>query len=245
MKNYLYDGTFLGFLTIVFESYKSKIFPKNIFKKDLFQLDLTTETREIITDEKKANKVKLKLCKTLQKHNFKELKTAFFSTQKDKDLIIFNYLKEIIDRNLDVSDDYQNTSVFNYYTLLKKVKLEAHRFLGFVRFSKLENGVYYSLIEPDNIINELILPHFISRYKTMPFILHDVKNGVISWYNTKNFKTIYKKIPKLQSGDEFEKLFKTYYDSLFIESRKNHKTMLNFMPKRYHKNLPEKKEIFP
>lgn len=243
MINYVYDGTFLGLLTVVFESYKSKIFPNKIYKKNCFQLDLTIKNKEIITSLEKANRVKVKLLKLLEKNNYNQLKVAFFSTLLDKDLIIFYYIKEIIDCGLDVSNNYQNSNIFAYSVLIKKVKFEVHRFLGFIRFSQLDNGIYYAVFEPDNLINELILPHFIKRYKTMPFILHDVKNGVISWYNTKNYKTIYKKIPKLNSKDEFEKLFKTYYESVNIKSRKNTRNMFNFMPKRYHKNLPEKNEL--
>ncbi len=42
---------------------------------------------------------------------------------------------------------------------------------------------------------------------------------------------------------EFQRLFKEYYQHIAIQERKNTKLMLNFMPRRYHKNLLERDEL--
>ena len=77
----------------------------------------------------------------------------------------------------------------------------------------------------------------------MPFIIHDLNHNVISAYNNGKSKTVYQSLEPMNISDEFEKLFKTYYDTIFIKERQNEKCMLNFMPKRYHKNMPEKNEL--
>ena len=70
-----------------------------------------------------------------------------------------------------------------------------------------------------------------------------VKALVIYNMHSGKSKIVNKQINALSVNDEFATLFKTYYNSIFIKERKNERTMLGFMPKRYHKNLPEKNEL--
>lgn len=80
----------------------------------------------------------------------------------------------------------------------------------------------------------------------MPFVIHDTKRNVFAMHNgnknavvtsneNKDFFTLGK--------DEFTALWKKYYDTVNIKERKNIRLMENYMPKRYHKNLPEKDKL--
>ena len=239
---YLVDGSIDGIYTAIFNSYLTKKFPSALSSGDI-QLEINEEVIEITTDKNKADRVFNKVSFILPKKEIERVYVGIKSGDPAKHTVIFNYLVKTIDENRCIFDKLNDKAVFNFDRLVSQVQLEAHRFKGFLRFSKMENGVYYAKYYPDSDINSLILPHFISRYKQMPFIIHDLNHNVISAYANGKSKTVTKEVNCLNVQDEFKKLFKTYYDSIFIKERKNEKLMKNYMPKRYHKYLPEKDEL--
>ncbi len=239
---YLIDGSFNGILTAVYDAFFTKEFPTSISDGEV-QFEIGKKVVEIQTNESKSDRVFNKLKTLLPHREINSLYVALRSDDPAKYTVTFNYIVKTIKENKCIKDKFSDVDVFNFDKLISKVFHEAHRFKGFIRFSKTESGIYYAKYYPDNDINALILPHFISRYKQMPFILHDLHNDVISAYFNGKSKTIYKKINPLKITDEFQKLFKTYYDAVYIKERKNERLMRNFMPKRYHGNLPEKNEL--
>ena len=239
---YLIDGTIDGIFTAIFNSYLIKKFPSAVTNGDI-QLELGEELITVTTDQDKAERVFNKLYKILPKNEIERIFTAIRSGDSAKHTVIFNYCVKTIDENKCVADKFTDLAVFNFDKLVSRVLLEAHRFKGFIRFSKADNGVYYAKYFPDNDINTLILPHFVSRFKTMPFILHDLNHNVLSAHYNGKTKTVREKIAPLDIDDEFSKLFKTYYDTIFIKERANEKLMKTNMPKRYHKYMPEKDEL--
>ena len=239
---YLIDGTFDGILTALYNSYLIKSFPTALTNGNV-QLKIDEEIVEVQTDKSKAERVFNKVNKILPHQEIERLYLALKSDDNSKFTVIFKYLKKTIDSGSKIATKFTDVDVFNFDRLVSKVLLEAHRFKGFIRFSKTENGIYYAKYFPDNDINSLILPHFIARYKNIPFVIHDLNHDVVSAYFNGKSKTVNKKINPLNVKDEFQTLFKTYYDTVFIKERKNEKCMRNFMPKRYHAHLPEKNEL--
>lgn len=56
-KTYLYDGTFEGFLTIVFNSYANKTLPQKIYPQDTYISNFLDKTETIETNHSKAQRV--------------------------------------------------------------------------------------------------------------------------------------------------------------------------------------------
>ena len=239
---YLIENSYYGLLSAVYKYYTEK--PNDVKIFDNFsQLSFIDEVFSVITEEKNAKRIDDRIKKLLSRSNYYDINLALKSGDENKFNIIFKYVCEILDTQKDVSDNYNSESVFKFNEILLKVKKEIHHLKGFIRFSKCENGIYYSYFKPDNDILEKILPHFINRYKSMPFILHDIAFDKLCAYNGNEYKIVNKKIPPLKVKDDFNKLFKIYYESVNIKSRKNLKTMRNYMPKRYQINMPEKDEL--
>lgn len=239
---YLIDGSIESLYTALYNAYLTKVFPTDVVFGDV-QLKFNLQTVEIQTDKTKADKVFNKIKLLLPYGELNKIYIALKSDDYSKFTVVFNYLKKTVDAGKCLSDKFTDVDVFNFDRLVSKVLLEAHRFKGFIRFSKTESGIYYAKYFPDNDVTSLILPHFISRYKNMPFIIHDLNHDVVSAHFNGKTKTVRKKINPLNIKDEFQTLFKTYYDTVFIKERKNERLMRNFMPKRYHTYLPEKDEL--
>lgn len=242
---YLYDGTFDGLFTAIFDSYAYKETPDKIVEIELAPPLLST-VRNITTDAEKSLRVRRKVFSLLSEKGKTALKFAFRTNHENKATLIYNMVKNLLDTGRDEIENFANANFYKVYKLYEKVHRERHRFLGFVRFSLSESGIYYGKISPDNDIVDLLLPHFARRFKNLPFIIHDEKRDIFACHNgNKNEVFTLNGGGKYFEGinDEFNALFKKYYDTVNIKQRKNLKTMRNFMPVRYYKNLPEKNEL--
>ena len=243
MKTFIVKPTYFGILSSVFYAFLNKDFPSNITDNN-YQISIGETFIEIPENLDDASRVDKRLKGVLSSNNYNWLTRAIKSGNEDKLSVIFNYVIEILKVQKDITDNFSNQHIFRYYRLISALSLEVHRFLGFIRFTKTDEGIYYACFSPDNDIGTLILPHFIARYKAMPFILHDIKHDVVIGYNGNEYKVVNQKISKLKiDSDDIPKLFKAYYQTVKLEDRKKLKTMAGFMPRRYHKFMPEKNEL--
>ncbi len=238
---YIIENNLNSLYSAIFTAYKEK--QENVSVYTCYeQISMLEEIINVKTDTVKAQRVET-LLKNILKNNYLDVKMAFRSGEENKNTVIFNYLCETINAKKDISENFSNKSVLAFYETVNRVKKEIHHLKGFIRFSKTEEGIYYAKFYPDNDVCDLVFPHFKNRFKSMPFILHDYKFNCLCAYNGKESKITYKKIPSLKIKDDINSLFKTYYDSVNIKERIKTKTMRNFLPKRYHINMPEKNEL--
>ena len=242
MTVYLIEKSLTAVLTAVFTAFERKETPA-VRLADGYQPSLLNNAVEIKTDEKKAERVRKKLRKIGGETEYR-IKTAFLNGNNEKYTAIFDYIVGTVKANADISENYSDKGVYAVYTLMRQVNAEAHRMKGFLRFSMMENGVYYAKFTPDNDILTLIAPHFKNRYPNMPFIIHDIKRGVMIASYKGESKTVSGIFDiNAESADGYGKLFKTYYEAVFIKERENERQMRSCMPARYHKFMPEKNEL--
>ena len=239
---FIIDGSADGLFTALYNAYLIKKFPSAVSNGEV-QLNFYEDCIDVLTDKDKADKVFKKLEKILPNSELDRIFIALKHDDTAKFTVVFDYLKLIVDSGKNLSTKFNDNRVLRFDNMVRQVTYESHRFKGFLRFSKLDNGVYYAKYEPDNDITSLILPHFVKRLNNQPFIIHDTKHNVISAHANGKTKTVYEKITPLCVNDEFGALFKKYYETVFIKERKNEKCMYNFMPRRYPKNMPERNEL--
>lgn len=130
--------------------------------------------------------------------------------------------------------------LFELYQLYRRASREYHRMLGLVRFKDLGSGTFYSAIEPDNNILSPLSQHFLERLSDQKWILHDNRRHVAAFFNgTDLWEGPLENNGLSAFSDPFESYWKTYYDAIAIEARKNEKRRQGFMPKKYWGHLPE------
>lgn len=237
-----------GLYSAIFYAYEKKIFPDKVICGDE-QISFTDTAVGIIADEQKAARVKkcLYACKT--KRAACDIAVALKSGEQEKTTIIFNYAKLVIDNKMrDISNNFANNYVFKFNDIVRRVFTEVHRFKGFLRFEQSDKDFLYAHYRPDNDITAFLMPHFFARLNSLPFLIHDVKRNVIGMSNGKSCKTFCAEdlsvtIYLSEEEKNFKSLWRTYYNSVNIKERKNLKQMLNYMPARYHADLPEKNEF--
>ena len=102
----------------------------------------------------------------------------------------------------------------------------------------------YAQIEPQNDLLELMADHFLERYRSDPFIIHDIQRekalfaGGGQWYIASLPADI---AVRLSQGElMYRTLWKSYFDTIAIKERTNPRCQKNFMPMRYWNHLTEK-----
>ena len=108
---YLYDGTFDGLFTAIFDSYLYKETPDQITQTAL-RPSFDSVIRNIKTDEEKAERVKRKLNFILSFQSREAVDLAFRSNDENKEIIIYNYVKKILKVSTDITDNFADQNIY-------------------------------------------------------------------------------------------------------------------------------------
>ena len=251
---YTYDGSFDGFLTVVFEIYASKQPPVQIVNEQNRQPAMFDKVKNVAVDMEKSGRVWNGFVSRSNSGTSQMFYLAFASEAPGIEMKMFHYLEKLF---ADTTGTYYknllDSTSFELYNFARKVKREIHRFYGFVRFQQTSDGLYFSAIDPDHDIVPLLAPHFIRRFPAQKWVIYDSKRDKGIYYDGKTAQEIRltdKQFGRLtgeisreiKSGNEdiYRSLWKAYYKAISIPERKNTRLMLHFLPRRYWKYLPEK-----
>lgn len=244
MLNYIYDGSFEGLLTAIYEAYYTGEVPENILTEGIMQTGIFDRNILISTDAEKAKKVydsiKTKISPLSLEHAFH----AFLSGHDSVGTWIYHYLKFGWKIGKQVDMYLSDPRVLKIHDLSRKATFECHRMLGLLRFMEIDDGLFYASMEPDNDIIRLIAPHFERRLSDQNWIIHDIKRCIAAVYNQN--ECIISSIsvdyspPVGEVEARYQKLWKEYFKKIAIQNRVNPTLQKQFMPVRYWKHLTEK-----
>ncbi|MCQ2061831.1 MAG: TIGR03915 family putative DNA repair protein [Fibrobacter sp.] len=257
MLSILYDSTFEGFLSVVFEVYRQHLDVGDIVPDRPYDsvssktADLFMQPFRIETSEESAKRLTRAIVNKAGEDVFNLLQTAFRSEEPLVEMNILAYLRKLFAAE---SPDYaKNPASEEMLPLLKTaqaVRREAGNMLGMVRFDKTQDGMYISEIEPKYNIVDMIVGHFRGRFPNGRWAIVDVLRGYGAYYDGKHTQMVEvpnpaelsKKIAAEASSDEFTKMWKSYYDSMAIKERLNPALLKRCLPVRYWKHLPERRQ---
>ncbi|MEN6315177.1 MAG: TIGR03915 family putative DNA repair protein [Clostridiaceae bacterium] len=244
MITYMYDGSFEGLLTAVFEAYSRKAEPAFIIPEQGLQQNLLMEYVPIITDTAKSDRVYTSIWRNISEEALKNVYHTYLSNDPDAGTLIYRYLKLGWKMGSRVDLHLADDTVFKVLDINRRLEFEVHRLMGFVRFRQVEGGIYYAALSPDNNVVELLAPHFAERLSDQNWIIHDVKRELAALYNKKTWIMSEFSVADLPSDTEEEaqyvKLWKEFFNTLAIPSRRNPKLQRQLLPRRYWEHLTEK-----
>ena len=256
MKVFVYDRTFEGLLSVVFDAFTMKHFPKELYgPDDVFPLTATEVHTVMVTAEKPA-RVFTALKKKLSPFTVRSMLYTWLSEQPGSDAALFRFMCKVLQSKKSIENDMADPDVWEVVRLRRKVGKEVERFSGFVRFQKTKEDIYFSAIAPKYNVLPLLLDLFADRLWDQHWIIYDAVRHYGIMHKNGDFEEIFLDERRLKNGflrEEFlaqgeellESLWRTYYDSVNIAQRKNLRLQRNFMPKRFWKYLTEKREPQP
>ncbi len=251
MTQIIYDGSYEGWLTAVFEIYEYKLKDIVFAKEEISNSLLFSNTHSVITDNEKANRVLNGLQQRLSHHGFNTIYFAFLSELEQIEEILFRFVEYVLSSPINVEGDLSRSEVLNVKKAAHLTGKESHRMKAFVRFKLTKDDLYYAIVDPDCDVLPLIEQHFKNRYADQRWLIYDSKRKYGIYYDLENVSTVEMQFESNPSSsflaeinDEneefFQNLWHNYFSSVNIESRKNTKLHIKHMPKRYWKNLTEK-----
>ena len=230
MKFFVYDKSFDGLLTAVFDAYFRKTFPDDLLSEgDALPL-FYDELHTVVTDEEKAGRV----WRGLQK----KVSTSALGC------LTHSWLSELPD-------------VLRLAQIWKKVDGERVHLMQFVRFQKAADGTFFAAFEPQYNALPLTVHHFKDRFADQKWIIYDMKRRYGFYYDLQEVTTISfdddsreshlitgMLDESLMDKDEklFQQLWKTYFKAICIKERMNPRKHRQDMPVRYWKYLTEKQK---
>jgi len=230
MTTLLYDGSFEGLLTVIFEIYNHKLLPARIASKERYQPQIFDTAEDIGTDEEKAKRVWSGLCRKISAEAQKTIYYTFLSEEEGSEMLLYRYFKKILATNLKIEQDFGDPDVLQTWQIAKKVAHESHRVIMFVRFQKTGDGIYFAGFDPAYDVLPLALNHFKDRFADQKWVLYDTRRDYGFFYDlreiteinltnsTIDFKTSRLK-EEAMAEDElaFQKLWKIYFTELAIK----------------------------
>jgi len=252
MQVVIYDGSFEGLLTAIFEVYEYKIQDAKICKEQEAIGSLFGQTRIVSSDKQKADRVMKKLKEKISINAIHQFYKTFLSEQRDIENVLLRYTQYVIATKKPVENNFSHPDVLMLQQISRKVHREKHRMEAFVRFQLTKDGLYYSLIQPDFNVLPLISKHFKDRYADQRWLIFDTVRKYGLYYDLNDVSEVQlnfdinqnDKGQLLSIQDEkeelYQKLWQQYFSSVNIAARKNMKLHIMHMPKRYWKNLIEK-----
>lgn len=253
MKIFVYDKTFEGLLTALFEAYERRIFPDCMLAEgEPLPLFYDQEIR-IVTDNAKADRVWKGLEKKMSKTGLAFLTAVWLSELSECELLLLRYMRKTFDTPQSIELNFGDPDVLEVTQIGKKVHRERHRIVQFLRFQKTADDIFFAAVEPLYNVLSLTTPHFCDRFRDQKWIIYDLRRKYGYYYNLSAVTEIHfeEEAHRLIAGrlngellaedeKQYEKLWKTYFRSITIQERINPKLHRQNLPPRFWKYLTEK-----
>ena len=244
MITYIYDGSFEGLLTCIYDAFYEVEKPDDIVSEINYIENFLVEKVYIKTDMIKSEKVYEAIENKISHESLKRVFYAYLSELPQSEIMILKYLRLGFQIGPDVNMNLANEHVLNMDNLYKKVGKERHRLVGLLRFKKVKNNILYAQVEPDHNVIALVAPHFQARLSNEIFIIHDTKREIAIFYNRDQWVIKDIEIPDpflvRDMEENYEDLWRVYFNAISIKRKTNIKLQKRNMPMRYWKHLTEK-----
>jgi probable DNA metabolism protein len=253
MNIFIYDASFEGLLTVVFESYRLKIVPDKILEEGAVLPLFSENTLYISSDEQKAQRVWKGLKKKLSSSACSMISVVFLADDPTIPMLLFRYICKAIDAPKSIETNFGDSDVLEAAKWYKKVNREAERIRQFVRFQKTEDNIYFAPVAPLHNVLPLAIEHLADRFSDQKWIVYDTRRKYGFFYDlqttvevTFDHLNIDARLGKMDetmmAEDEkiFQQMWKIYFKSMTIKERINPKLHRQNMPRRFWRYLTEK-----
>lgn len=247
------DNSIDGIFTAIYRAWSSKFGHVNvklevIYDRDIgANLELFSEYIPVETDYNLAFKVSQSIQTKISEEAYQMVCRVALSDETDKADLIYRFLILGFSLGARVIEHLSNEVVGNLFRINRRVEYETHHLLGFIRFSELENGLLVSSIHPKNNVLSLITPHFADRLPEERFIIYDV-NRKEAAVHLPGQQWIIAKVPEMDidrlkefanQEDEYNDLWKIFFQHIAIKERINPKLQRNNLPLRFREDMTE------
>ncbi len=249
------EDTLTGILTGVYEAWDSRLGHDNVRLKTGWDenLELFCEYVQVEPDTKKAEKVLRTVRSRMGEEAYEMIgyASAYPDDRKADAIYRMIVLGLHLPDGKEVSRMLTHPDVQLVFELRRKDWHIAHRYMGFVRFRELENGVLFSEIDAEADVLALIAPHFADRLSGEHFMIYDrrrkkaaVHQAEGAWVILEDLQeSCFLELSEAEQEKEFVMLWKTFHRAIGIDARTNKNLQASLLPKKFRSFMPEFAEM--
>lgn len=239
-----YDGSFEGYLSLVYDVYYEAL-PVSSIVKETPKTLVFERYREIFTDESKAQRVLHALKNRFSKQHFQTLYHIFLCDAHAYEMPLLHFIQMGF-KDQKALLNINDPEIFLIRSLEKELLTLVHKMYGFTRFEELEDGSLYAKVDTKYNVLPFLGAHFSKRLGEIAFIIHDVKralafvkNGTfheirsVSAFDAPNYS---------EKEAHFKALWKAFFKTASVQNRYNPKLQQKWVPLLYRTYMSEFQE---
>ncbi len=254
MNIFIYDKTFEGLLTVVFDAYFRRCFPDLLLQRTDQRPLFYDEVVEIHTDTEKADRVWKGLQKKLSPPSLSFISCVWLSELPESDRLLVRYIRKVFDTPHSIELNFGDADVLAVSRIGKQVAGERLRVIQFLRFQQASDGTFFAPVKPLYNVLPLTLEHLKDRFGDQHWLIYDLKRAYGYYYDQKEVIEVSfaEKEAHLIDGilsetlldpqeKQFQQLWQTYFKATSIRERLNPNLQRKNMPVRFWAYMPEKR----
>lgn len=239
----VYDGSYAGFLSAVFEIFRLRLDVASIVSEGENSGDLFRQSVSIETSAEQASRVSKALRERVGDDVSKLLCRAFLSGEEGIELRLYAYIRAVFKpyRGFDARNPL-SAEMAPLLKIASSVVREIDLYYGMVRFQKVDGELYAARILPKYDIVTMLGSYFRHRLPDQQWLIYDDIRHYGIFYDLHSVAEV--EIPgfKLpEDGDVRALEWVEYYRASFIKERRNPKLLRQNLPVRYWDALPERR----
>lgn len=258
MEIYVCENTLEGVFSAIFCAYADRHphSDNKIITGSVKNYELFANYVPVTTKQEHALRVSRRLYNTMGGEVFYDLCAALLcETSYAKEVADAVYHTVVLGLSLarqgkdgrHILEHLTNPYVNLVFRCARQTKHEARQFYGFLRFRELSNGVLLARFHPNNNIITMLVEHFDNRLPKEAYIIYDATHDIAALHHPHQ-PSILLSHPEFEQEalssyseqeQNYEKLWKQFYESIAIESRINPALRQSNMPKRFWKDTVE------
>ncbi len=248
MKVYYCKDNFEDMMCCVYDAWASRAGHDNVELKieGEFEYELFKEYILVECDHDKFYKVIRSIQSKISMDAYMLVYRSAMSFERERLDWIYRFLVDGFAQGRNIVNDYRFESVRQINRMAKKAGNESHLFLGFIRFEQMQNRVLYAEIEPKCNVITMVAPHFEDRLPDENWIIYDKKRKLAAVHPARQKYYIRSldaedadKIKDLYDNENYDSLWRTFFNSIGIEERKNPRCQQNMLPLWYRDCMTE------
>lgn len=249
MTVFLCQDSFDGILCGVYDVYASRaaVSECRLELVNEYEPRLFAEYREVPLETWKAERVAAKIKNFMSEEAYVYLYRASLHKSPERADRILRFIALGLSHGRRTLKMLQNPAVYEIFQMNRYVGNEAHFLVEFMRFEKLPSGIYYGKTGPENQVLELVAVHFADRFPDMDWLIYDEKHKSAAVHSKQGRWIIQKQVAQEEisrlkgdrHGDIYTGMWKTFFETIAIEERRNPACQRNMLPLRYRKYMTE------
>ena len=211
------------------------------------EADLFSRRVDVITDPAEADALREALRDRGGEAEIETLLHVHASADPRAPSLLLHYIAAALRARGPVGSRLTDPRILAVRKLYEKVRLEINRFMGFLRFRRAAENLWYAPVNPNADIVGFLGPHFADRFCGQSFLIHDVRRDTAFWHSggacglavLSDMPEALRERLRRDVEPEITGLWKEYFRRIAVPQRRNPRQQARLLPRRYRPLLTE------